>query len=300
MNRLVADSEGSHLLKRSSHLVRTPIIINLSPDERAYYSVAGSYAKQGNVWWPDGGFIQQNTMNNVWAVGADCIQAYLNPSDWQQGWRGVTSAHDPETVWYQGAFAPSAPNINAAYLSCEAYIQLGAYHFAVPTGLHDLEVTDVKVKFINGGGVAAYQSAGIQSANNSQLKGKFNFVDWYMPFVVSQSLDSPSLLVAKPYDALVDILADTGTVRGVRDLWGFSGTTRDGGIATLNAPVHKTYTMGANTLSNFNANKGGWIIPYIDAAYYGAQNYAPYYVNNSIGYWGCISLWGLTLEVSLG
>jgi hypothetical protein len=300
MNRLVAKKDGSHLLKRSSHLVRTPIKISLSPDERAYYSVAGSYAQQGTVWWPDGGFIQQNTLNNVWTVGASCIQAYLNPSDWRQDWRGVDSSHDPETAWYQGAFAPSAPNLNATYLSCEAYIQLGAYHFSVPTGLTDLEVTSVKVKFINGGGVAAYQSAGTQSANNSQLKGKFDFGDWYLPFAVSQSLDAPSLLGAKPYDALVDILADTGTVRGARDLWGFSGTTRDGGITTLNAPVQKTYTMGAYTLSNFNANKGGWIIPYFDAAYSGARNYNPYYVNDNNGYWGCISLWGLTLEVTLG
>lgn len=104
--------------KREGHLVRTPIKIKLQPDQRAYYSVAGSYTSAS---WPDGGFIEQLTYNNVIAMGAACIQALRSPSSALQMWRSVTTTHDPETVWYQGAYATSAPNLNAALQSCEAY-----------------------------------------------------------------------------------------------------------------------------------------------------------------------------------
>ena len=287
---------GSHLYRRDSHLVRTPIKLSLTPDDRAYYSVAGEYT---DAHWPAHGFIEQNTYDNVWAMGAACIQAYLNPTSALQMWRQVSSSHDPETVWYQGAFATSASSMALSYESCEAYMQLGAYHFSIPQALSALTVTRATVKFINGGGARAYQSASVQSANNATLKGQYDFNTWFMPFAVGQSLVHPSQLGQLPWDRPIDILAETGTFRGARDLWGFSGTSRDGGIVTLNTPVLRSYDLGQYTLANFDAYKGGWVIPYIDAVYSGSRNYYPYFVTPDNGYWGSVAVWGLTMEVEL-
>ena len=69
-------------------------------------------------------------------------------------------------VWYQGAFATSAPNINATFASCEAYTQLCAYKFKTPDGLRSLTLNRATCKFVNGGVVVCYQSAGQRSTNN--------------------------------------------------------------------------------------------------------------------------------------
>lgn len=87
--------------------------------------------------------------------------------------------------------------------------------------------------------------------------------------------------------------------RGARDLWGFSGTNSDGGIPTLTVPPNKDYIMGADTLGAMATNKQGWIVPFIDASVVNSRNYEPYYVNPTNGWWACVSVWGLTLEVEL-
>ena len=99
---------GTKLYRRASKLVRTPITITLQPDQRAVYRCAGVWKQQGSVWWPDGGFVAQNTMANVASVGYDCLQAYAQHSDTRVGWSTVNTSHDPETVWYHGAYATGA------------------------------------------------------------------------------------------------------------------------------------------------------------------------------------------------
>jgi len=300
MNRLIAHSTSKHYLRRASHLVRTPIKITLQPDERAYYSVAGSYSSSS---WPAAGFIAANTQAGVRSVGSSCVSNYLIPTNSKQIWRKVSTSHDPETVWYQGSYATSAPSLSGALTSGEAYIQLGAYHFTVPAGLADLDVTGVKVSCTSGGGVQTYQSAAAHSSYNTPLKGAYDFDSWVIPFAVTQELVKYSDLVGKPHDNGFDILADTGAVVGARDLWAFGSADRDGGVATLSSPVAKSYSMGAATLADFNANRGGWIVPYVNASTSQGINvfgYYPYYIPSNPGWWGCISLWGLTVEVSLG
>lgn len=106
-------SNGSLMYRYGSPalILRTPIHIKLKPDQRAVYQVCGRYSKQGNVWWPNGGFIAKNpNTGDVRQVGADCVSAALHPADQRQTWRSVTSTHDPETCWYQGAYATSANN----------------------------------------------------------------------------------------------------------------------------------------------------------------------------------------------
>ena len=122
-----------------------------------------------------------------------------------------------------------------------------------------------------------------------------------MPFTVCSSLGTIQQIAACAQDSKVDILADYDDCRGARDLWGFTTANRDGGIATLTTPVRRTYTMGAETIAAVNASMSGfWVIPYIDYTISGPSAYRPYYVNTSPGFWGVISLWDISLRVSLG
>ena len=296
MGTLVAN--GSTLYRRSSKLVRTPITLTLQPVEMAYYSVAGSY---NNQQLPNTGFIAEDTEANVKAVGYNMLQAYNNPRDSRQIWRQATTAHQPETVWYQGAFATSAPNINATFASCEAYIQLCAYKFQTPTNLISLAANRAKCKFISGGAVVGYQSAGQRSSNNVLWK---NWPDatssnWYYNFAVTTALGTPSYIAQQPTQSFNIGIHSSGEARGVRDLWGFQGTGRDGGIPTVSMPTTEAVQFGPSPQSQIaaNINNGVWIVPYIYADITSSTSYTPFFFASQNGYWGCTSVWGLTLEV---
>lgn len=94
-------------------------------------------------------------------------------------------------------------------------------------------------------------------------------------------------------------MADTGVYKGVRDLWAFTGTTRDGGIPVLTVPKTHSYFLGQATLNSFNQNKGGWITPVEPLSYSSTSSYLPYYVNSTNGYWACMSVWGFSVELDL-
>jgi len=108
---------GTHLYKKSSHLVRTPMTVTLKPDDRAYYAVAGEYTSTG---WPNRGWIMAGSVQNNIQVGRDLFNAYYNPPSANQRWRKVTTSHDPETCWYQGAYSTTA-NASVQRTSVEAY-----------------------------------------------------------------------------------------------------------------------------------------------------------------------------------
>lgn len=59
-----------------------------------------------------------------------------------------------------------------------------------------------------------------------------------------------------------------------------------------------SYTMSASTLAQANAFGGFHIVPYWIAEVRSSTNYRPYYYGNA-GYWGCASVWGITLELDL-
>lgn len=295
---------GSKLYTRARALVRTPIRIHLNPMERAYYPVAGVFNSGG---WPVEGFIAQGTYNNVIMVGGNCLSNYGRPTtNKPYFWRkvGDTSGHDPETVWYQGAYATSASSLGLSYASCEAYVQLGAYRFSIPRSFSSLSVKNVTVKFTSGGGVQCIGSPATRNYQNCPLKGYSNFNQWYLPFFVTEILPFPQEYGphGDPYDAKFDILADTGECRAARDLWVRNSSNMDGGIPTLTNPVSRQYDMGANTLSYVNGHRTFWITPLVDWVYNSSTlgGYAPYYVNTYNGWWGCISLWGLSVDVELG
>lgn len=298
MNHLVAKSDGSHLLKRSAHLVRTPIKVTLSPDQRNLYQVAGTWRSSGNVDWPDGGFIDLNTQSNCTAVGYNLLTAYTTHSDTRMGWGNVTTGREPETCWYQGSYATGAATQQGGTQSCEAYLQNAAYHFTIPQSLQDLELQSVTVKFTNGGAIWCYGTAGGKSNNNDAWRNHVTTggTSWYLPFAVCQTLGHIQSIRQCPYDSKVDIMADSGGYKGVRDLWGYSGTNRDGGIPTLTTPQERSYTMGSQTLKSMSDNHGGWIVPFIDCSISSSTSYRPFCIPANPLYWACVSLWGLTLE----
>lgn len=291
----------------STLILRTPITKTLQPDGRAVYQVAGKYDKYGN---PTNGFIEQNTYANVKAMGKEVVMRAFNPTA-NNHWTMVTNSHDPETCWYQGAFATSAPNIASTFNSCEAYYQMSAYHFTLPSLPSDVDMT-ISVKYTTGGACQCYQSAGSKSASNKPLKNFGNWGTTWQPLFGVYTGD-----LAANYNKLhhrnvaalnwfsgQNMLADgsTGGFRGVRDLWAFTGTSRDGGIPTLTTTLTKTVNLNSTQASWLRAGANGvWIIPYTGMSYgTGETNYAPSYYTTSNGWWACWSLWGLTLQVKIG
>lgn len=293
-----------HLYKKSGHLVRTPITITLQPDQMAVYQVAGSYRAEGSVWWADAGFIAQGTVANTRQMGYDCLQALLNHNDWRQNWQYITTSHKPEFVWYQGGYATSAANRTASLQSCEAYCQLAGYHFTVPSGLRTLDVTGGKIKFINGGAIECYQSAANQSTNNRLWQNAQGVPAgnrfWYGIFGVMNSLGDIQHIRNAPAEQF-DLATTTGTPRGARDLWARTGLNTDGGIPTLVTPTQCQVALGASTQGAMNNNKtsGFWVVAHFVPTCSSINDYSPYYINTNNGYWGCASLWDITLEVEL-
>ena len=304
MHHLVFNKNSPyHFYKKSGHLVRTPITINLNPDQRAVYQVAGKYRQDGDVWWADEGFVAQGTVTNTRQMGYDCLQALTNHSDWRMGWGIVNQSHDPEMVWYQGAYATSAPNRTASLMSCEAYCQMAAYHFTVPSGLQSLDITSATLKFVNGGAIVCYQSAANQSSNNKLWVNDSavqNPRTWYAQFGVLNSLGHIQTIAAAPHEEF-DLASTAGTPKGARDLWGRTGTNTDGGIPTFTTPVSCSVSMGTATKTAMqnNMQTGFWVAAYFNATVSNLNNYLPYYINSTNGYWGCVSLWGLKMQLEL-
>ena len=156
--------------------------------------------------------------------------------------------------------------------------------------------------FINGGAIVCYTSAGVKSNNNTLWKnwpgldsgGMFVF-----HFGVCPSLGTPTAIAQNPY-VTYDIASQFGSVQGVRDLWGFSGTNRDGAIPTLGVPRKTTIQLTGSALLQFqnHVNNGVWIIPHYIADCQSINYYRPFFSDSNNGYWGCASAWGVTMKVS--
>jgi len=87
----------------------------------------------------------------------------------------------------------------------------------------------------------------------------------------------------------------------VRDLWGFTGTNRDGAIPTVTNPSTQAiqFNYGVRDKIAANINSGIWIVPFFYPEIYTAQDYRPFFWTSNNGYWGCVSVWGLTLRLTL-
>ena len=276
-------SNGTHLYKvgtgASAHLMRTPLTFTLSPDAMSFYAVAKAYTTSG---WPARGFIDAATSTNVKGVGSDCISQLVTPSDSRQMWRAVTTSHHPETVWYQGAYATSAPNANAAVTSCEAYVQLAAYHFKIPD-IAGLAVTAAEIGYMNGGAIYCGGSAQSGAPANMPLISWSGWSGTFkMPIVPTASLDTFSNLaaVARSRGTVVDVGTET--------------------IPMLHNYPAQSVAASSGTLTYLTSNHSVWLVPLIDAGWQSSTSYKPFFWSSSAGtIWGCASMWDLTLKVTL-
>lgn len=232
-------------------------------------------------------------------MGRDLFNAYLTPPSANQRWRKVTTSHDPETCWYQGAYSTTA-NAAVQTTSVEAYAQLGGYKFVLPDLPSDISITNIKVKYTTTGAIICYLSPALGSANNKLWSAESSQA-MYMPLIISDGLYHPSVLRNTTYYQNGPNIAQlTGTPRGSRDLWAFSDG-RDGAIPSFNTPGTIEYDL-TSTMRNRAAQLGTfWAIPFI----YFRNNsttagYEPYYPANNAMYWASIAVWGISLSITIG
>lgn len=303
-------SNGTHLYKvgtgASAHLMRTPLTFTLSPDAMSFYAVAKAYTTSG---WPARGFIDAATSANVKGVGSDCISQLVTPSDSRQMWRAVTTSHHPETVWYQGAYATSAPTASGAVTSCEAYAQLAAYHFTIPD-LAGLAVTAAEIGYMNGGAIYCGGSAQSGAPANMPLISWSGWSGTFkMPIVPTASLDTFANLaaVASSRGTVVDVGTETKNaydggyaVNDCRQLWAQTVSYGDGYIPMLHNYPAQSVAASSGTLTYLTSNRSVWLVPLIDAGWQSSTSYKPFFWSSSAGtIWGCASMWDLTLKVTL-
>lgn len=294
MNLLIGN--GSSLYRYGGSLLRTPIVIkNKKADERAYYDVAGRYDSAG---WPASGFIQSITSSTKDAcetAGLNMYNSYAGikqPSGGVQIWRQVSSAHDPECCWYQGAYATSATSISTGKNQCEAFVRCCGYRFQKPRGLESLELTSWKIRFTFGGFLALDGAI----ADGTAVPYSATGTDGHLFFVHNQ-LIHPYLLTQNsssyPHKQYVANCAPWDG--GFRDLWGFGSSSKDGGIAALRSPISAEIEFGENAISVFNTNGGAWVIGTPNMGY--STHYYPYYGAGARNRWKCHTLWSITSDM---
>lgn len=296
MRHLVFNTASSHLYKKSKHLVRTPIKMTLTADQYAYYVVAGDYTAQN---LPDKGFIRQLTADNIDYVGYDCLQAYNNPNRLQI-WRNTNIWPIPST-WYQGGYATSAPTMSGATNSCEACIWLGAVHFTIPNDLTTrLDVTSAKINITNLGSIKCFLTPASGSTNNTRWQPPPPNNTWYWRLSATAFLLQPTELLQHSVEAPFNMAASTGTPRTAFDLWKFSGSNRDGGIAKFVAPPTYTYDLPDYVKTEISMNGGIWLSLLLNTWIGDYHNYLPSCGGIDAGYWCSVSSYlGNKLEVSL-
>lgn len=260
-------------------ILRTPLNnVPLRPNGAAYYSIAGRYTSGVNL--PETGFTGPMTQNDVIAAGYQANSAFLNPPTGLQIWREADPALLPETLYYQGTYAPSAPNPSQ---SCEAYGQLCGYKFRVPDGL---SLTKCRIQYTLGGVVECFGNASAKSSKNK--KGWANASDWLVSFGVIDGVAgrNMSYIAKNAATNTVDLLplsnGSSGTAQGFRDVWGKLWATtirgRDGAIPTLTMPSAQGFDATATQLQAMNRLREFWIVPFYNAFTTNPTTYGPRYV----------------------
>lgn len=297
MERLIHKTNGL-LYRRNNLLVRTPISnVKLNPIDMAYYSIAGSY---NSSHFPDRGFHGMLTQADVIGVGQQVYNGYFQTLSNYQIWRQVSTSHHPETAWYQGSYATSAPNPPN---SCESYGQVSGYKFTVPSGLN---IATASLTYTLGGLIVCRGSA-TGGSNDNTIGG---LTSQEIGFIFTNELKNP----ISGYDSSTTVLLDNISTRsssfsssynprGKRDLWGFTASSgRDGWIpALVNSSSQQpvvSLTVPTNCINYANTQREFWIVGMYGTLPRSGESYAPYYVPSNVGYWCCLSFWDIGLTVS--
>jgi len=335
MYRLV--SNGAHLYKKDGHLVREPInmpvdVVPLTPDGRSYYSVAGFYYN-GTI--PCAGVIG----NDIVTVGKLMRKYYLGSTSVErpgnQFWRQVTSAHDPEFVWYQGSFNISENSITPPG-KCEAYMQLAAYHFTIPSEYRGRNIVGAALSVIHGGTVFQHkdpyshycplqlerpgdENYGQKTCFSTDLRSvdyPGNSFDnpWNMNIAVLSQLNDEPCTIDWQMQADFNTHLKQGHVNdencaSKRQLWYTEGlvNTKSGYIPVTTSPWVQSIPLNAACISAIRSNNGGWVVVAPNVGYSNfddrdtfAMDYPFFYPNSrDNNSWLCCSMWGYGLSLSI-
>ena len=298
-----------HLYKRDGHLVRTPITLRLKPDQKKIYMI-GNPATNNSAGEPTHGFVYSGVdAYAVRIVGYRLVNRMIYE---QVSWLDASGAHDPEFVWYQGAYSTSQSNITTGKANSEAYASLPGFHFTVPSVAQG-HVASVKVNYLNMGATWAYGPAIDHNVMNKNMNNP-DFGQIAPGFYVNiHFLNTPTCnyhmttINTYPYNT-VDLtnVGGAGDFRGERDIWTIGGSagTVDGRIPTLTTPVVQSYDLSGTILSQFKSNNGGWFVPSVSPVVNSIDDYAPSSgwgtaTGNKTNYWACASLRDITVDVTL-
>lgn len=269
----------TNLYRYNGLLLRSPITVELTADNFAYYVVAGHYDK---THLPDQGFQLQATYDNTMQVEYLCNSNYLSPSDTRQIWRSTTINPVP-TCWYGGAYATSAPTMSGAYTTSESCIWYGAVHFSCPRGV---TISSAYTSIRNYGVIDCYGSAGAGSTRNT-IWNDPDGMYWGVAGV--GSLVSPTQMNISAVRLTWNAMADSGVPRSYFDLWKFGASNRDGAIPSLAAPINHRFNLTAAMLQTMSTNGGIWMATTFGSTIWSSTNFEPMYVEDDVGTWGCFA-----------
>lgn len=223
-------------------------------------------------------------------------------------WKDASGAHDPEYVWYQGAYATSRNTQPATVTMSEAYAAICAFHFTVPQSARG-RIQSVYVNFLNMGATWAYGLPG-NSANKNIRNADYGWdtssgyvfpAAFHLLNSTTPNYHMMDINANSPYD-LVDIgqIGGSGSFTGRRDLWQITGG--QGYIPTLTTPQRTRFEMGATTKAQFISSNGGWVVPTFNPRelpgepepYRPASGWGGDGTNN---YWACVSLRDVKVEI---
>ena len=308
--RNTASGTSARIYRWNDLILRTPIIKRIMPDQKKICQI-GDPRTADSTGSLRGGFHGNNTYSNtVESVGHQVLNFMING---RPQWVDASRNHDPEFVWYQGAYSTSASSIQSGVWMSESYASFPGFHFTLPSVSSPLSIKGVKVYYLNMGCTLAFGAAINKNANNMNIKD-CGFADWSQCWCQFHVLNTATcnyhpmdLINNSPYDE-IDLIESggRGDYREYRDLFLLApmGVT-DGCIPTLTNPLRQSYTMSANTMAHFKQNGAGWIVPMFNP-YMNNLNptidYRPKLIYNTTGtdnYWGCVSLRDVYIDVMI-
>lgn len=310
MGVIIRNSQSNGTIaRRVDTILRTPIIKRIFPDQKKICQIgdpksidSAGYITTGY----QGGSTYESVVENV---GYQMINQLING---QPRWLDASSAHDPEFVWYQGAYATSATDIATGKYMSEAYSSFPGFHFTMPNIQPPLAIIQVVVYYLNMGTTLAFGPAISRNARNMNITqsgvGNWNLgVTCHFHVLNTPTCNYHPMDINNnsPDDAInISTVGSTGDFRGYRDIFAKSPLgTVDGCIPTLTNPVVQSYSMSANTLAHFTQNGAGWIVPtyhpWMDPNNPSGDFFPNfgYSISGQDNSWGCASLRDVFIDV---
>lgn len=304
--RNTASGGAAQIYRYNGSILRTPLTIRVLPDQKKICQI-GEPRSADNMGYLRAGFqVNYTYAATVESVGYRLVNEIVNGTP---QWLDASGNHDPEFVWFQGAYATGAQTIANGKFMSEAYASFPGFHFTLPQAAIG-HVKNVIVHFLNMGCTFAYGPAIDGNANNKNIKSAdYSFEgDVFLPFHVLNSATCNyhpmDINNNSPYDSVeVSQYGSVGDFRGYRDIFTNAPLgVVDGCIPTLTNPVRQSYTMSASTRSHFIQNGAGWIVPTVHPVITSTSNYGPcsgYGGDGTNNYWACVSLRDIYIDVQL-